>query len=1203
MEYGKKEYLFTVIIPIKTMENIDSILDNISNQNISFQDQIQIIIFCEKKYEDIERYDKLDNINIIYPNNTRQLGEIIKGKYIHINDSPIFYSNNTFNEVYTYFNDNKQDNVISLKKESNDTYNNLILCYPTVEINDLIKHPNNNLLDFNSIFIRFSSLDKYSDRIINDLNDLKIIIYKRILTDKKVVVFNDIKYYSSEFNIENLIQEKIELYHSIISIALSKKNKIPLFTQYSLINDINVIVNFLYCHEKESEVYFNRLSKILEYVSVKCILKNDYIKKNNRGKLLYLKNKNKNDLTIYDKKSILMKNNDYHFSIILAVNHQHEGLKDTVKSLINQSYNLDKLQIIIVSNNSDDKILNTLLTYQDKYPENIIVITKNAKNISALRNIGIGYIKGDYVNFIECGDILTENALEEVELFFEKYDDKTDICILRRLNMDETPAHKDLDYIFKLNDIINVNKQQNTPLVHLSSAFITFNSIKSMNLNTNLILSQETLLLNKILFKKKRYGIIKNANYYCKIRFNEIDFQDYPEFYIYHMKYFYENLINFCLDKEKRVPPFIQCTIIYDLIKLMNISNNYEFINAKDKYYFTNRLIHLLKYFEEHLIVKNRHTKKYHRSFLIYVKNKLQSDIYLTNEIIKDKDKIKENQTNFENKLMFKTHDYIMDILDNHKIILDSVKANNGILNIVGHIVSNFNFNNYDIHLIKFDENNAKTRYECKYVEYTQPDRIPITKFFGIEWIYDKNFVIDIPLEDLSNSSIKFEISYEDEKINHRYFSDVTFRLPSGLRYLHNFIKENKIFYFEEGTLYIKEYTNRLKLSFDLKDIKKIFNDKKEGYLEAIFYRFLNILIYPFFKNKRIWLFNDRPYAGDDNGKYLYRYALKQNDNVKKYYVIEDTCEDYKLMKKEFPNIISLRSFKHKLLYMLAEKKISPYINVSFHNPFVKPGTYDHRDFYSNRSMADMYFLQHGIIIADLTRSLKRYNINLSLFVTSSELERESIFNIKYNYPENIVKVLGLPRYDTLSNDNIKKQIIFMPTWRNQFKKNEIVFESSDFFKSLNNLFQNERLKELLFIYGYTFKLKPHPELIQYLDLFNIPDYIEISLNEDYQKLFNESALLLSDFSSVVFDFAYLKKPVIYYQPNDDYHYGEFYFEIESMGFGDVLKDENELMNKIEYYLKNDCKMEDEYKERVEKFFKYTDKNNCKRVYEWILNN
>ena len=35
--------------------------------------------------------------------------------------------------------------------------------------------------------------------------------------------------------------------------------------------------------------------------------------------------------------------------------------------------------------------------------------------------------------------------------------------------------------------------------------------------------------------------------------------------------------------------------------------------------------------------------------------------------------------------------------------------------------------------------------------------------------------------------------------------------------------------------------------------------------------------------------------------------------------------------------------------------------------------------------------------------------------------------------------------------------------------------------------------------------------------------------------------------------------------------------------------------------MKNDCTMEDEYKERVDLFFKFTDRNNCKRVYEWML--
>ena len=54
------------------------------------------------------------------------------------------------------------------------------------------------------------------------------------------------------------------------------------------------------------------------------------------------------------------------------------------------------------------------------------------------------------------------------------------------------------------------------------------------------------------------------------------------------------------------------------------------------------------------------------------------------------------------------------------------------------------------------------------------------------------------------------------------------------------------------------------------------------------------------------------------------------------------------------------------------------------------------------------------------------------------------------------------------------------------------------------------------------------------------------------------------------------------------------------MGFGEVVKSEDELLNKIEEYVKNNCHMRDKYKQRVDKFFKYHDQNNCKRVYEWI---
>ena len=79
-----------------------------------------------------------------------------------------------------------------------------------------------------------------------------------------------------------------------------------------------------------------------------------------------------------------------------------------------------------------------------------------------------------------------------------------------------------------------------------------------------------------------------------------------------------------------------------------------------------------------------------------------------------------------------------------------------------------------------------------------------------------------------------------------------------------------------------------------------------------------------------------------------------------------------------------------------------------------------------------------------------------------------------------------------------------------------------------------------------------------------------------------------------------MEKPIIYYHPNDDYHYEGSYFDYETMGFGAVIDDENSLKIKIEEYISSDCSMEDKYKKRVGDFFKYIDSKNCERVYNWI---
>ena len=152
----------------------------------------------------------------------------------------------------------------------------------------------------------------------------------------------------------------------------------------------------------------------------------------------------------------------------------------------------------------------------------------------------------------------------------------------------------------------------------------------------------------------------------------------------------------------------------------------------------------------------------------------------------------------------------------------------------------------------------------------------------------------------------------------------------------------------------------------------------------------------------------------------------------------------------------------------------------------------------------------------------------------------------------------------------------------------------------MNSLFNNKRLIKIAKEYGYAIIIKPHPKIINIIDLFDTNDYVHVDNTTSYQELFNNSSLLVTDYSSVAFDFAYIKKPVIYYQYADDYHFQETFFDYETMGFGEVISDENELINLIEDYIINDCQMKETYKDKVENFYKFKDKNNCKRVYEEI---
>lgn len=182
-----------------------------------------------------------------------------------------------------------------------------------------------------------------------------------------------------------------------------------------------------------------------------------------------------------------------------------------------------------------------------------------------------------------------------------------------------------------------------------------------------------------------------------------------------------------------------------------------------------------------------------------------------------------------------------------------------------------------------------------------------------------------------------------------------------------------------------------------------------------------------------------------------------------------------------------------------------------------------------------------------------------------------------------------------------------MPTWRQNINKcSQKEFLNSDYYKAYNELLSNDKLKNTLKEYGCQILFYPHYEFQKYLGCFSESENIKLAdfSNYDVQQLLKESALLVTDYSSVFFDFAYMKKPIFYYQFDaDDFystHYAKGYFSFEDTGFGRVIADGDELVENIIKSVESGFKTEPLYEERTKQFFVLSDKNNCKRNFDAI---
>lgn len=351
-----------------------------------------------------------------------------------------------------------------------------------------------------------------------------------------------------------------------------------------------------------------------------------------------------------------------------------------------------------------------------------------------------------------------------------------------------------------------------------------------------------------------------------------------------------------------------------------------------------------------------------------------------------------------------------------------------------------------------------------------------------------------------------------------------------------------------------------------------------------------------------IWMVCERGDDACDNGLWMFRYLQDNHPEIDSWYVITKDAPNRKNLEKYKDNVVTLPSKKFYWLLIRSHCLLTAHFN-NYLKHIHTPRIYRFLTSVIAGSKKAIR-LQHGITKDDMTWFVKG-NHKTDIFICGAKPEYEFIKEKKF-YPAQVLKYTGFARFDGLHDfKKDSKTILLMPTWR-RYIKDDKEFANSQYLKTYSSLLCNTQLHKLLNDNQYKLIFNVHPCFKKFLRFFkelSVPNCITIADYENYdvQTLLKESAMMITDFSSVAFDMAYMYKPICYYQfDEEEYrlkHFAKGYYDYRN-GLGTYASTSDELLNCIEMYINNGMTMLNEHRKKTEDFFVLHDRNNCQRIFE-----
>lgn len=448
-------------------------------------------------------------------------------------------------------------------------------------------------------------------------------------------------------------------------------------------------------------------------------------------------------------------------------------------------------------------------------------------------------------------------------------------------------------------------------------------------------------------------------------------------------------------------------------------------------------------------------------------------------------------------------------------------------------------------------------------------------------------------------------VEFKDDSTIDQYFDG----LVESIRKIDPERLENKDFILKNDVRAIKsnkKSTFRKLSNFHhlLRDIKRGIASKK-GRKELLYKRVFknmdfkdNLVVFESFQGK----------SYSDSPKYIYQYMLENKKDYKFVWVMNKPVNIPG--KPE-----TVKRFSLKYYYYLARAK---YVvsNVRMPNSYIKRDNQIYLQTWHGTplkrlagDMADVHM--PGTNSARYKRNFNRETDKWDYLIAPNQYSSD-IFRRAFWFNNTILQT-GYPRNDILTNDNDsetikrlkwrlylptnKKIILYAPTWRDDeyYKVGKYRFDLNLDLHRMKEKFGDE----------YIILLRMHYVVASNIDLTDLEGFAyDVSSYSDISELYLMSDMLITDYSSVFFDYANLRRPILFYTYDIEKYQGQlrgFYIDMEKELPGPLLMNNDDVIDAIENIDSVSKKYSDRYNAFYERFCSWDDGRSSEKVVDAVF--